>query len=200
MRNHHSIALVIPGHPFPSMKMLLGRILIVFGLAVISGNSWADSRDIPDFPIPLKWGMTKNEIMKVISENNLHIAVSSGKHLGRSSFGFSEYYEWAAIKEETLKYRGYRRFIILRLDGSDRLVAISMKLKGGNEQALISEFIGLHKELGKCMRNVEKKSAFYEISSCVWLINKSMWLEYQAEKRIKTSKLSSYIILHWKKP
>ena len=128
MRNHRSIALVIPGHPFPSMKMLLGGIIFLFVLVVVSGNSWADSRDIPDFPIPLRWGMTKKEIKKVISDNNLHIAVSGGKHLGKSSFGFGEYYEWAAIKEETLKYRGYRRFIILRLNRSDRLVAISMRV------------------------------------------------------------------------
>lgn len=197
-----------------SLTLILrcASLLSVFGLGLLlnQNNGFPQSNDIPGFPISLKWKMTKKQIESVIASNGLNLAYSNSKTLEPSPFAYGKSYTWAVIKEEHLRYFGKRRFIMLRLDKNDRLVAISMKLLPSGVAHNSAHANEMLEKAGQRVKEntcgmYSKKNDFFSTQGCVWKISDTTWLEMQMEiwepaGRRRKSKMITYVNLHWFKP
>ena len=142
------------------------RLLLsaVFLFLFWSGNVLSQGKDranIPGIPIPLKWGMTKQEILEVIKSKDLHLAFTDKKTLSKRKYHKGLYYEWAAIKENQ-KFLGNLLFII-GLNETDELIYLRAELNESDPKEHIGFNMAVKEMLGdsyKEIKNGRSKSIY----------------------------------------
>ncbi len=179
--------------------ILAGLVFFLLAGTIVSEDIFADSeagQQIPLFPIPLRWGMTREEVQSVVRKHGLHLAISDTKNFSKRKYHDGKFYEWAAIKERQ-DFLG-PRFIVFGLDESNRLVYIRADLKSKNWLDHMNLDSMARKHFGKPYREEKKKSSIGETESNAWKIkNNTVYENTLYQLKSSGNKLESHIILHW---
>ena len=166
------------------------------------------STKLPGFPLPLHWGMSKQEIKTIVAARGFHLAEKSRRLLQKRRYSTSKSYEWAAIKEETLKFLEQRRFVVFHMDESDRLTRVSLKLLNKSAAVHVAEHINISTNFTRNYGEAYKKESVKmsgnlgTISRFAWRFGNQTIVETEFyELNIGGKKdLTAYVNFFWDRP